>query len=94
MTPNHDYSRIIVPKDSPLLGTAPDEIRTLLQKDYSEKLLTAAMAAVSNHTGYIHHNINDPTATSKLVKILVVPQGFFGLKCRQKQKPICLNFHC
>lgn len=60
MTPNHDYSRIIVPKDSPLWGTAPDEIRTLLQQDYSEKLLAAAMAAVSNQTGYIHHDINDP----------------------------------
>lgn len=60
MIPNHDYSRVIVPKDSPLYGTAPDEIRTLLQQDNSEKLLAAAMAAVSNQTGYIHHDIIDP----------------------------------
>ena len=70
MTPNYDYSRITTCKDSALMGATSNDIRALLEQDHSEKMLAAAMAAVSNQTGYIHHDINDPDINDTIREVI------------------------
>lgn len=70
MTPNYDYSRIITYKGSALMGATSNDIRALLEQDHSEKMLAASMAAVSNQTGYIHHDINDPDIDDTIREVI------------------------
>lgn len=67
-----DFSQIDILIDEPLKDSTPEDIRSLLQYDQTEKTLATAMAAVANQTGWIGHSLDDPdndAATNKAIEL-------------------------
>lgn len=51
----------------PLRGYTPDDIREYLTENSNDWHLAIAFARVSNQTGWVHHDINDPDYDEEMI---------------------------